>query len=255
MILNIYKPIGLTPLQAINEFKKNNPEFKNKKMGYAGRLDPLAHGVLLIMVSASTKKGAKYQDLPKKYSFSVLLGINTDTYDSLGVIAGVNNNKKVTKKEVINVLNGFLGKSVQKYPMFSSAAYKGKPLFWWARKGLKNKVKIPEKDIEVYSIKLRSINKIPIDTLEKRITKNINKVNGDFRQEKIISEWKKYFKNTKEKKLTILEIDIVCSSGTYVRSIANTIGGKLKTKAIALDILRTQVGGYKLKDSLAIDKN
>jgi len=252
MILNIYKPIGLTPLQVINKYKKRNPKFKEKKLGYAGRLDPLAHGVLLIMVAPSTKKGKQYQNLSKKYVFSVLLGIETDTYDTLGIITNTKN-KQVSKKDINKVLNKFIGKQIQPYPIYSSMSFKGKPLFWWARKGLANKVQIPEKEIEIFSLNLIKVRDVSIKSLQKKILSNIKKVKGDFRQEKIIKSWNGFCKTTKTNKLKVLEIEIKCSSGTYVRSIANNIGKKLQTHAIALDILRTQAGNYKIKDSIRLE--
>ena len=55
-ILSVYKPLYLTPYQLIQQLKKNYPEYANEKIGYAGRLDPLAHGVLLLMIGEENKK-------------------------------------------------------------------------------------------------------------------------------------------------------------------------------------------------------
>ena len=55
-LLNIYKPIGLTPFLTIQLVRNQFQEYKNEKIGFAGRLDPLAHGVLLLMIGEATKK-------------------------------------------------------------------------------------------------------------------------------------------------------------------------------------------------------
>src|SRR4051812_2270372 len=88
-VINVYKPIGFTPLQVIEKLREKFPEYKNVKIGYAGRLDPLAHGVLLLMIGDATKEREKYLGLDKSYEFEAVLGVSTDSYDVLGL---VNNN-------------------------------------------------------------------------------------------------------------------------------------------------------------------
>src|SRR3712207_2873397 len=101
-ILNIYKPVGFTPLEMITALLKEFPEYKDKKIGYAGRLDPLAHGVLLLMIGDATKQRKDYLGLDKMYEFEVLFGVETDTYDLLGFVK----ERKVVEsivKEKVNV--------------------------------------------------------------------------------------------------------------------------------------------------------
>ncbi|MDX1535908.1 MAG: hypothetical protein R3346_04075, partial [Candidatus Spechtbacterales bacterium] len=78
-VLNIYKPLGFTPLQAIEQYREINPEYSNVKMGYAGRLDPLAEGVLIVPTGETLKKQKEYMDLDKKYTAKILFGFSTDT--------------------------------------------------------------------------------------------------------------------------------------------------------------------------------
>ncbi|PSO45951.1 MAG: tRNA pseudouridine(55) synthase, partial [Parcubacteria group bacterium QH_9_35_7] len=59
------KPISLTPLQTIEKFKEQNPKYKDKKMSYAGRLDPMAEGLLLCLVGEENKNREEYQQLEK----------------------------------------------------------------------------------------------------------------------------------------------------------------------------------------------
>src|SRR5687767_12670821 len=85
-VLNIYKPIGLTPLQLIKLLKKSKEGYKNIKMSFAGRLDPLAHGVMLLLLGEENKNRDKYLSLDKTYEFKVLFGVETDTFDFLGIL-------------------------------------------------------------------------------------------------------------------------------------------------------------------------
>ena len=55
-VINLYKPVGFTPLQAVERFKEENVRYKKEKISYPGRLDPMAQGVLLLLVGDETKK-------------------------------------------------------------------------------------------------------------------------------------------------------------------------------------------------------
>jgi tRNA pseudouridine55 synthase len=263
---NIYKNTGLTPFQVVNRFKKEYPKYKNKKIAYAGRLDPLAHGVLLLLVEPETKNAKKYQNLDKEYEFEVLFGVETDTYDILGKIRNPNiscrsrpcfagetlNNFQISKFKIQKISNEFLGKYKQPYPPFSSKTVKGKPLFWWAREGKLKDIKLPSKEVEIYSLELISKRNMDIKLLSYQFTKKIKSVNGNFRQKAIMKDWKNFFKNTKQKEFPIVKFRIHCSSGTYVRQIAHEMGQMLCCGAIAYDILRTRVGEYKLEESIKL---
>ena len=81
-ILNLYKEVGETPLERLERFKKDNSEYANEKMTYAGRLDPMAEGVLIVLVGEECLNKEKYLGLDKEYEFEVLFGFRTDTYES-----------------------------------------------------------------------------------------------------------------------------------------------------------------------------
>ena len=79
-IINLNKPISITPLEAVKKFQKKNPEYKNKKIGYAGRLDPMAEGILLLLIEDINKEITKYMNLDKTYKvqeISVVAVIST----------------------------------------------------------------------------------------------------------------------------------------------------------------------------------
>ena len=84
-IFNVFKPIGISPLGAIKALKEKYPELKNEKMTYAGRLDPLAEGALLILAGNAVHEKEKYLKLDKEYEGEILFGFTTDTYDILGL--------------------------------------------------------------------------------------------------------------------------------------------------------------------------
>lgn len=250
-IILLNKKEGETPLEVLNSFRlkntKKHKEYKDIKMTYAGRLDPMASGALLVLLGEETKNKEKYLALEKEYTFEVLFGFTTDTYDILGKVntrkeqtEEINKNK--LKKEIKNHLKSFLGESIQKYPAYSSKTVKGKPLFMYARAG--EEVDIPERKIYIKKLKLEKIKEINNKKLFKNIEKRIKKVKGDFRQAEILKIWKKelIFSN----KFFVASFKTKCSSGTYVRVIANSLGGKVGIPALAFSIKRTKIGKYML---------
>lgn len=253
-VINVYKPTSLTPLQAIQKFKINHPIFKSKKVGFAGRLDPMAEGVLLLLIGEENKKAKKYIKLEKEYNFDVLFGLNTDTYDILGKITSNQLNKPI--KNLNNKIKRFTssstGKINQSYPPYSSVRVNGKPLFFWARKGKVNKVTVPTKQRKVFKFQMLKSYSIKKNSLKEKIIKKIITLEGDFRQKAIIQNWQYLFGKTKIKKFRVYRFNVTCSSGTYVRSLVHEMGKFTESGAIALNIKRTNVGNYLIKDSIKL---
>jgi tRNA pseudouridine55 synthase len=254
-ILNIYKPIGLTPFQLIEKLRAIEEKYQSAKIGYAGRLDPLAHGVMLLTIGEANFKRDQFLHLDKTYQIKILLGVETDSYDPLGLITSTGNTDKPTnlKTKLAQFISENTGQFDQPYPAFSSKPINGIPLYKLAKKGLSNE-KIPTKSVEIYSIQLLNINKKSTLLLKKNILKNIRLVKGHFRQTKTIKHWQEYFSQLKATEMTEIELEVKCSSGTYMRSLAHKLGKFLETKAIASEIFRTKVGDFDIKDSYRINK-
>ena len=252
-ILLLNKKEGETPLGLLENFRNKHKKYKDEKMTYAGRLDPMAEGLLIVLVGGEVKNKEKYLKLEKEYSFEILFAFATDTYDILGkVIDSARQDlatlpkKKDLEKEIKNNIKSFLGESIQEYPIYSSKTVKGKPLFAYARRG--EEVEIPERKIFIKKLKLEKIRTIDNKKLLKNIEKRIGKAKGDFRQDEILEIWRKNLnvKHRVSNKYFIASFKIRCSSGTYVRGIANTLGSKLKIPALAFSIKRTKIGKYML---------
>ena len=103
---------------------------------------------------------------------------------------------------------------------------------------------IPVKDVEIKDIKITGGKSISKADLEKYIFESVNLVRGDFRQKEILEIWKKSFKETKQDNFMVVSIKVDCTSGTYMRSLANSIGEKVSIPALALNIKRIKVGDY-----------
>jgi tRNA pseudouridine55 synthase len=245
-ILLIDKPVGLTPAQIVEKLKKNFLQFKNETISYAGRLDPMAHGLLMLLIGDENKKREEYLHLDKIYQVEMLFGFSTDTYDLLGKVSG-GSTMEITQEKISRTLPRFVGKRKQLYPPYSSQPVNGKPLFYWARENKLSEITIPSKEITIHSLQFISLRTIRGNNLLKEILKRIALVKGDFRQKEIIGIWEKTINKTIE--YTLVSATIFCSSGTYVRSLTHDIGRYIGSGAVAFDIYRTQIGEFSIKDS------
>lgn len=252
-VLLVRKPVGSTPLQVVKALQQAKPNLLGKKIGYAGRLDPMAEGLLILLVGEENKKRKAYEDLPKAYEFSLLLGVATDTYDILGRITdGPEFGKTFSKQQIEKASTSLIGKKTVEYPPYSSAVFKGKPLYYWARKGLLSTVIVPKRSREIFSLNILGVGSMGAQELKGYVFSHIEKVEGDFRQQEILSGWEKLLGGQKEG-LTIVDFTIKCSSGTYVRSVCSEIGKILGTFGIAFSIKRTQIGGHHLANALSVN--
>lgn len=251
-IINIYKKTGETPLEAINRLRDHKPEFKTAKITYAGRLDPLAEGVLILLLGDAVYDKEKYLKLDKEYEAEILFGFETDTYDILGLPKKNRKIENLKKEELAESLKIFMGINKMPFPPYSSYKIKGKSLFEWARKGKLAEIEIPEKEREVYEIKIINLRKITGEKLLVKINSKINKVKGDFRQQKILNKWSEILMKEFRSDFQTVKLSIKCSSGTYIRSIAHSLGKKLKIGAVLLNLKRTKVGDFEIKNSLRI---
>ena len=245
IILN--KKEGETPLEALEVFRSKNQEYKGVKMTYAGRLDPMASGLLIILAGGETKNKDKYLKLNKEYNFEILFGFSTDTYDVLGKVTKSRNviaKKEDLEKIIKNELKNFKGKFIQQYPIYSSKTVGGKQLFKYARN--EEEVDIPSREVEVKNLKLNNVKKVKGKKIKQDIIKRIGRVKGDFRQKDILKIWNK--KMTDENYFFIASLTIKCSTGTYVRVIANSIGETIGIPILAWSIKRIKVGNYKIKN-------
>ena len=298
-VLTLYKNRGETPLECLERFKKDNPEYKDEKMTYAGRLDPLAEGVLLVLVGDECKNKEKYLGLDKEYEVDVLFGFATDTYDILGKVtlvsdencvipaeAGIQANSiqpglpRFARNDTMNkLLNSFIGRFSQKYPKYASKNIKS---ILKARSGdsflcEQSEAIQDNKEVEIKSIEFLGERTISKNDLEKYIIDSVNLVKGDFRQKEILDIWKNTLAvipakagiqansinldsclrrndNTSQglirengrmmnnNEFQIISIRVNCTSGTYMRSLANSIGEKVGIPALALNINRTKIG-------------
>lgn len=210
-IINIYKPKEWTSHDIVAKIKKITGE----KVGHTGTLDPLAQGVLPILIGKGTQCSKYLVNHDKKYRVELKLGKRTETLDAEGKIIEEkeipqNMLEQSNKSNIEKTLKTFEGEIEQKPPIYSAIKVKGKKLYEYARKG--QEVEIPTRKITIYSIELKQIKK--------------------------------------EKNIIIF--DVYCSKGTYIRTLCEDIAKKLNTIGYMQNLLRIQVGEFNIKDSITL---
>lgn len=249
-VLNLYKKLGETPRERLERLRVEKPHYAHEVLSYAGRLDPMAEGVLLCLVGSANKRRDSYLDLNKEYVLDILFGFSTDTYDILGRVMETGDPTGLSKKALQQALNEFTGHLSQEYPPFSSKPVEGKSLFEWARQGTLSSILLPSRQVTIYNIEIENLYKVKEPQLLHYIEDSVGRVHGDFRQDEILETWARHLKKKGDREFPAATIKIECSSGTYARSVAHGVGKELGVPALALHILRTQAGEYRVEKSL-----
>lgn len=209
-ILIINKEKGCTSHDIVYKVKK----IFNEKVGHTGTLDPLAEGVLPILIGKGTLCSKYLINHDKKYVVNLALGQKTETADLEGKIIEEKKipDKSLTQNEIEKVLKSFIGKQQQMPPIYSAIKVNGKKLYEYARKG--QNVEIKPREIEIYDIKLMNI-----DAQKKQI-----------------------------------QFEVFCGKGTYIRSLCEDIAEKLETVGYMESLKRIQVGDFKIEESSKIQE-
>ena len=148
-IVIINKPIGITSRQVVSKVGK---VLNEKKAGHTGTLDPMASGVLPVLLGKATKLSKYLVEHDKKYIATLCLGEKRDTGDSEGSVTQTKAIPDLDVESIEKVLKSFLGKSEQIPPMYSAIKVDGKKLYEYARVGIE--LEREARDIEIYDIKL-----------------------------------------------------------------------------------------------------
>lgn len=210
-ILNVYKPREWTSHDIVAKIKKITGE----KVGHTGTLDPLAQGVLPVLIGKGTLCSKYLVNHNKKYRVELKLGKRTDTLDAEGEVIEEKEVpeellEKLNIENIRKILKKFEGQIEQIPPMYSAIKVKGKKLYEYARKG--QNVEIPTRKIMIYSIDL-------VDILKSE---------------------------------NVIVFDVFCGKGTYIRTLCEDIAKSFGTIGFMQNLLRTQVGEFRLEDSISL---
>lgn len=206
----IDKPVGISSFGIVSRVRRI---IGMKKVGHAGTLDPFATGLLIVCAGRpATKLISQFMDGEKEYVATLCLGIETTTQDPEGDIVCQQPVGHLSEEIIRECLLSFLGTQSQVPPIYSALKHQGKPLYYYARKGIE--IKKDAREI---------------------IIREIERVDGGG---DLIGDH------------PVLQIRVVCSKGTYIRTLASDIGKKLCCGAYLTDLRRTKSGCFDVEQAL-----
>jgi len=251
----IEKAVGETPLSATEAWRANHPELANAPLSYAGRLDPMASGKLLILIGEECKRQTEYHNLDKAYEFSILFGITSDTADVLGRLETVSTVPVIDIPSLQKLCDDMQGSITLPYPQFSAKTVNGKPLHMWTLEGKLDEIAIPTRTSTIYSLTVNNLETMSREVVVKTALENINSIppvtdprkalGEDFRRGPIREDWNKVLHNNElPETYQVAHLTCIASSGTYMRTLATVLAEQLQTIGLAYRIHRTTIGVY-----------
>jgi tRNA pseudouridine(55) synthase len=227
------KPIGMTPAECCKRLKEKLGG--RAKVGFTCRLDPMAYGLLPIIVDGTSDTYNKFNGCDKVYTFKLILGYSTTSYDILG-IPTIIKDQPPFDLDIIRALEE------DTYPIYSSKSVTDpstgkKVCLWKLAKDGKVPDELPKRKIKVYDIqvlkeKYQSPNKL-LEKIERYIS--LLSPGHIFETDAIISGWKEVLGGSSFE-IKIVSLSAKVSSGTYIRSLGNKLGG------VCYDICRVHAG-------------
>lgn len=206
-LILLNKPRDMTSFAAVARVRRL---FGEKRAGHTGTLDPMATGVLPILLGKATRLSSHLLEADKRYTAELLPGVITDTLDVTGTVLerrAVN----VSAAEIEDALGAFRGVIEQVPPMYSALKTNGQRLYDLARQGVE--VERPVRQVEIRKLTLTDITE-----------------EGHWR------------------------LDVLCSKGTYIRSLADDLGRALGCGATLAGLCRTQTGGFSLGECVTLEE-
>ena len=205
-ILLLNKPKGMSSAFAIGRLKR----LGQKKIGHAGTLDPMATGLLIVLLGEATKiSGYLLENGEKTYSGTLELGKITDTWDAEGKVLEERDTSTITKEMLENAVKDWLGTSMQEVPPYSAAKHEGQALYKLARAGKETPVKI--KEIHISHAEIQWVD------------------------------------------LPCMRFRVTCSSGSYIRSLAHSLGIRLGCGAMLTELTREYSHPFNLQDAITLE--
>lgn len=257
-IISVWQPLGYST----NHIAKSVGDLFNTKATHTGTLDPMAQGVIIVLTGEERLKRYSLSDLKKTYTFDLVFGISTDSFDALGLITKNNlenvdfdhNVKDLNSLKLQEVCDSFVGEYIQQVPIYSAQLYKGKKLFEYANENIKlpNEA-LRKKSGTIYDFKVNSVSKKTINTVLKQIIEQINKLSGEFRQQKILDQYNEILlKYDNDFSVYVANLTVTTSKGLYIRTLSQDLCDELNINGFLFNLVRTNNGKYSIKNSTTL---
>lgn len=201
-MLLVNKPSGVTSHDAVQVVRR---KLALRRIGHTGTLDPMAQGLLVLLIGPATKHQQDFQAHEKTYEALLQCGTQTDTGDALGAPIRTVPVPALDRGRVAEVLTSFQGRLTQTPPAYSAVKIRGRPAYWWARRHAP--VTLTPRVVHLFEVSL-------VDCTSTTVTFRVH-----------------------------------CSSGTYVRTLGETIAVRLGTVGHLARLERLRIGTWRLEDA------
>jgi tRNA pseudouridine55 synthase len=201
-VLVIDKPEGLTSHDVVQKIRKI---YAIRQVGHAGTLDPIASGVLVILVGSATRIAQYLQEDDKEYHLVLRLGLETDTQDITGKVVSEADPSSITRTSLDAAISSYVGTFSQVPPSFSAVKMAGQPLYKLARQGVR--IQARPRKVTVYSIEVSEVD------------------------------------------LPRVSMKVICSKGTYMRTLCHDIGRDLGVGGCMESLVRVRSGQFSIEDA------
>lgn len=231
MVLLIDKPLGWTSFDVVNKLRFNLKKrlgVKKLKVGHAGTLDPLATGLLIVCVGAYTKRIDQFQAMPKTYTGTLTFGATTPSFDREKPVDQTFPVDALHDADIQALIPTFIGAIQQVPPIYSAVKVDGKRLYKNARTG------------DLVEIEPRTVQ---IDRFEIGPLRPSNPQGQTHVQIREINLYPDYSEGKQA------DFEVLCSKGTYIRSLVHDFGQEAGCGAYLSALCRTQIGGFQLADA------
>jgi tRNA pseudouridine55 synthase len=217
-LLLIDKPAGLTSHDVVNQVRRI---IRVRRVGHTGTLDPFATGLLAVLVGRATRLARFLSGLEKEYEAVIRLGYATDTGDINGKpLPSAIGTSTLSKEQIEAALNALRGDIDQVPPMYSAKKQAGRKLYELARRG---------EEVERKPVRVRISSFEPIKPSGELLKDNLD---GTFD----------------------FEVRVECSSGTYIRTLAEDFGKQLGVGAHLAELRRTRIGDFKIAEAATLEQ-
>lgn len=233
-ILIIDKPAGITSHDVVARCRRI---LRTKRIGHTGTLDPFATGVMVVLVGKATRLAQFLDKDAKEYEALVRFGCETETGDRTGEIRAANYEfRDVSNEELESVLKNYRGEIEQTPPMYSAKKIEGVKLYELARKG----IEVERKAVKVTIFELEIVD-------DKNNAKQGESTHFEESETGETTENRK--PKTEDKTLRVL-----CSAGTYIRTLAEDIGKQLGVGAHLAELRRTKAGKFSIEKAVTLEE-
>lgn len=246
MIKPLYKPLGVST----HSFVQKQVD-EGEKVTHTGSLDPAAEGLIVMLTGEDRYKKEELSSADKAYSVQMLVGIQTDSYDLLGLPTSSVELTDFPLERLEYHLNALLqdeiGEQEQQIPPFSAKRVNGESFFDIARRG--KQVPLVYQSVELKRASVLDNTTISGQSVLERVQLVTDAIEGDFRQLEILKAWHDVLGHYRNWQFPLITIELITSKRFYVRQLIHEVGVQMELPSVVFSLKRTRHGEYDLDNN------